>query len=186
MPMVSHLVDLEPFTEDDFATLISWVKSPEELMQFAGPEFSYPLTEAQLYKVIHDEKRHPFKVTPPELGEMIGYAEVYMGEKVAYLSRLLIADPEQRGKGLGTSLVYELLDFAFMVLAQPRAVLNVSDGNKDAIRCYEKAGFVLNPNLKTERTVNGKTWTLLHMSINRADWIAAHGDTPPESYFGEE
>jgi len=154
-------------------------------MQFAGPEFTYPLTGSQLYKVIHDEKRHAFKVTPHGVGQMIGYAEIYLGEKAAYLCRLLIADPEQRGKGLGTSLVYELLDFAFMVLDQQRAVLNVFEWNKAAIRCYEKAGFVLNPNMKTERKINDQTWTLLHMALNRVDWVA-HDDTPPEPYINAD
>lgn len=176
--MTPSLVELEPFTEADFDTLISWVDSQEMLMQFAGPGFSYPLTKEQLAHSQCDVKRYAFRVLACGIKSMIGYGEVYLGEQAAYLGRLLIADQNSRGMGLGGSLVNKLLEFAFMVLNQQRVALNVFDWNKAAIRCYEKAGFVINPNLKAKRFVNGQNWTALNLTIARADWIGLHQTYP--------
>ncbi|MDB5197440.1 MAG: hypothetical protein JWP88_1811 [Flaviaesturariibacter sp.] len=172
--MHEQLVSLDPFTESDYDTLISWVDNAEMLMQFAGPAFTYPLTRAQLERSQSDANRYAFKVALFGQELMIGYAKVYLGENIAYLGRLLIADPENRNKGLGASLVYELLDLTFIELGQKRVALNVFDWNKAAIRCYEKAGFVINPNLKVERFIDGQSWTALNMTIDQADWMAKH------------
>jgi len=46
------MIKLEPFTSKDFLRLINWMDSERELVQFAGPIFSYPLTENQLTEYI--------------------------------------------------------------------------------------------------------------------------------------
>ncbi len=43
-------IRIEKFSETDFDTLLSWVKDEKELIQFAGPIFSFPLTKEQLIK----------------------------------------------------------------------------------------------------------------------------------------
>ena len=42
------MIRLKPFTARDFLRLINWMDSERELVQFAGPTFSFPLTEKQL------------------------------------------------------------------------------------------------------------------------------------------
>lgn len=46
------LIRLEPFSKQDFDLLISWVDSPEFLMQWGGTDVSYPLDEKQLNQYI--------------------------------------------------------------------------------------------------------------------------------------
>ena len=46
------MIELKPFTENDFPIFKSWIHSEEELFQFAGPIFTYPLTDEQLTKYI--------------------------------------------------------------------------------------------------------------------------------------
>ena len=77
-----------------------------------------------------------------------------------------------RGKGLCSPIVDQLLQIVFQQLNQSRVELNVFDWNAGAIRCYEKAGFVINPNKKLERTVNGKTWIALNLILDTSTWIA--------------
>ncbi|HVF80655.1 MAG TPA: GNAT family protein, partial [Flavisolibacter sp.] len=142
--------------------LISWIDSEELLMQFAGPEFRFPLTKEQLDKSVNDSNRYAFKVVDAEQ-ETIGHAEIYLTENSACLCRIIIGEKELRGKGVGQLIVRLLLNFAFTELNQDKAELNVFDWNTTAIKCYEKAGFVVSPSKKLERTVNGKVWTAVNM-----------------------
>ena len=60
------MIRLEPFATSDFNKLISWVDSEEDLIQFAGPIFKFPLTERQLEKYLEDKSRFAFKVIETE------------------------------------------------------------------------------------------------------------------------
>ncbi len=53
---------LHEFTHKDFENLISWVNNEKELIQFAGPIFSFPLTKEQLNDYLKDPNRYPFKI----------------------------------------------------------------------------------------------------------------------------
>jgi RimJ/RimL family protein N-acetyltransferase len=56
------MIELYPFTSSDFETFKSWVNSEEELVQFAGPLFNYPLTDTQLHRYIQMTDKRPLKV----------------------------------------------------------------------------------------------------------------------------
>jgi hypothetical protein len=40
-----YRIRLEPFGQQNYADLISWINNAEELMQFGGPLFKFPITE---------------------------------------------------------------------------------------------------------------------------------------------
>lgn len=164
------MIRLEQFDRSCYDDLISWIDTPEALMQFAGPAFKFPLTKEQLDQSLSDRNRIAFKVIDTGSNTFIGCAEIYLTEKSAYLGRILIGDKQLRGKGVGKVIVDELLNFAFKVLSQSEVQLNVFDWNTAAIKCYEKAGFVLDPDKKLEREVNGQTWIALNMRIDYSSW----------------
>jgi len=91
-------------------------------------------------------------------------------EHSAYLGKILIGIKEQRGKGLGQQIVHLLLDVAFSTLGQPKVELNVFDWNIEAIKCYEKVGFVINPGKKNERQIKNETWTAINMVLDKSKW----------------
>jgi RimJ/RimL family protein N-acetyltransferase len=165
------MIALKRFGEQDFTLLASWVDTAEMLMQFAGPALHFPLTDGQMAEALSDPKRHAFTAIDAHSGQMVGYGEVCRGETKTYLGRIII-DPTKRGSGYGASLVGRLIEYAFIRLDQAQVALNVFDWNTAAIRCYERAGFCVNPNLKAERTVNGEHWTALNMTLDRAAWQA--------------
>ncbi len=166
------MVQFRKFTSSDYDTLISWVDNEETLMQFAGPAFSFPLDHKQLDQSLEDPKRFAFKVI--ELNElvMIGYAEIFLKENIACLARIIIGNKEFRGKGIGQEIVEQLLRYTFIDLDQSKAELNVFDWNVSAIKCYEKTGFIINPDKKTENTINGKVWISLNMILDKKKWEA--------------
>jgi RimJ/RimL family protein N-acetyltransferase len=161
------MIRLEKFDRQDFANLISWIDSEETLVQIAGRQMTYPITEAQLDHSQADTNRHAFNIVNQETGKSVGHCELYMLENSAKIDRLIIGDPSLKGKGLCGQIMKLLLEYGFTVLSQSKIELNVFDWNTAAIRCYEKAGFSKNSDKTTQFKINGRTWIALNMSIDK-------------------
>ncbi|MGG9971323.1 GNAT family N-acetyltransferase [Ferruginibacter sp. SUN002] len=165
------MIQLQKFSSTDYDILLSWIDSEELLMQFAGPAFTFPLTADQLDRSLNDRNRYAFKVIQINTKAMIGYAEICIKENTACLCRILIGDKSLRGKGIGQKIVEQLLEYAFAKLDQQTAELNVYDWNTAAIKCYEKLGFEINPDKKSESRINEKIWISLNMHLQKEKWI---------------
>jgi len=164
-------IKIEKFSKEDFSRLISWINCEEILVQFAGPIFSFPLTDDQLEAYLTDRKRSAFKVINANDNTVIGHAEIYlMKDNVAKLCRVLIGENKNRGKGIGQKIVSELLKFSFIKLGVYCAELNVYDWNISAIKCYEKMGFSINKGVFNTVIVNGNEWVSLNMTTNKSVW----------------
>jgi RimJ/RimL family protein N-acetyltransferase len=166
------MIKLEPFTKSDFTRLISWIDNLEELVQFAGPNFSFPLTTEQLEKYLSDENSFAFKIIETGSNKTIGHCEIYKSESSAKLCRILIGEKIFRGRGLGAEIVNQLLEKSFMQFNYSLAELNVYDWNIGAIKCYEKSGFKINTDKTKIIIVDGKPWTSLNMIITKAEWLS--------------
>ncbi|HSY62465.1 MAG TPA: GNAT family N-acetyltransferase [Cytophaga sp.] len=165
------MIFLSPFNQNDFERFKSWIKSQDELFQFAGPIFTYPLTDEQLITYINDSRRITFKVIHSNTNEVIGHCELNFENALPRLSRILIADTNARDKGLGKLIVHKMLEELFIKRNFDTADLNVFDWNKNAIRCYEQVGFAINPAIVKSQMNNGEAWTALNMVISKKDWL---------------
>jgi RimJ/RimL family protein N-acetyltransferase len=164
--MEIFVIRLEKFTENDFDNLISWITTEEDLIQFAGTIFSYPLSKEQLHKYIENPNVNAFKVLYDGESAPIGHAEIFLpNNNVPRLCRILIGNKNYRGKGLGEQIVRELLKICFDKFNSDRVELNVYDWNASAIKTYEKVGFKVNPENKRIILVNSKSWTSVNMFI---------------------
>ena len=161
------MLKLELFTKEDYARLISWIENEEELIQFAGPVFTFPLTEKQLEKYSEDNCRFAYKVIEINSNQTIGHCEIYLSEKSTKLCRILIGEKSFRGKGLGLEIVKRLLEKCFNQFNSLFVELNVYDWNTGAIKCYEKAGFKINKDKYKTIAVNGKKWTSINMFVDK-------------------
>lgn len=164
------MITLLQFEKSDFPLFKSWIRSAEELLQFAGPYFSFPLTDYQLEKYIQDPKRNTFKIIDTATKEIIGHCELSFERDIPRLCRILIAKSSERNKGYGRSTVNELLKLLFTEGNYEIADLNVYDWNHNAIRCYEAVGFRINENIISEVTIGNETWKSLNMNISKSDW----------------
>lgn len=166
------MITLEAFEAHDFERLINWLGSEEILIQFGGPLFSFPLTSAQLLDYKNDKNRLSYKVVELPGREVIGHAELFLSEQpeAIKICRILIGAETKRGQGVGQQVINELLKIAFLKLGKEKVELNVYDWNTNAIKCYEKVGFVLNPQKTFQSEVKGKTWTAVNMTISKAHW----------------
>jgi len=165
------MIRLEKFDAAFYPQLIGSIKDAHELMQFAGPEFTFPLTEEQIEKSLSDKNRIAFRVVNVSNGSTIGHCEICFKDSFANLGRILIMDQTLRGKGIGKQIVTLLLEFILENSKQRKVELNVFDFNTSAIKCYEKIGFVINPDKKFVREMDHETWTALNMNLDLDNWI---------------
>jgi RimJ/RimL family protein N-acetyltransferase len=168
-------ITLQAFAREDFQRLISWISSPEFLLQWAGPIFRFPLDTAQLkgYLAAVGETppvRRIFKAVAG--GEVVGHIEldaINRRNSSARMSRVLITDAWQ-GRGAGRAMVQALLEFGFGELGLHRIDLVVFDFNLTAIACYEKAGFVREGQIRDARRMGDGYWSLYQMSMLENEW----------------
>ena len=132
---------LIPFSAEHFWWLAKWITDKEILFQSSGTYFRFPLSLQQLenYQEKHPDRRFYMSYlddTPYAFGELIPKAD-----QPPRLARLLIGDPNLRGKGLGELFVRELIEEARRLYAPEELDLFVLEWNTSAIRCYQKVGF---------------------------------------------
>lgn len=166
------MIQLEKFSKDDFDKFISWIISEEELVQFAGPLFTYPLSHQQLNDYLLQHKKSPYKIRFIETGEIIGHCELNFENELPRLSRILIGEKSLRNKGIGTLVLYQIIDLLFTTTTHQAVDLSVFDWNHNAIACYHKIGFKIRPELKSSMLVSGKNWNAFNMILQREDYLA--------------
>jgi RimJ/RimL family protein N-acetyltransferase len=166
------MIQLLTFGPEDFDQLISWAPTPEILLQFAGPDFDFPLTHGQLAQSIKTAGRHSYKVVESATVESIGHAEIVVSNKNAHLCRILIGDERLRGRGVGRKIVHELLRKSFGELECKTASLYVYDWNKSAVQCYRKEGFTVSEEERKVSKIGNEQWLALRMINDREKWKA--------------
>lgn len=162
------MVRLEQFTSDDFDTLIGWISTEEDMVQFSGPIFTFPITHEQLRRYISTENRMVFRVTDSETGQIIGHAElnaIDTRNKNARVCRVLVGNVGMRSKGYGVEIIRALIKYAFEILDLHRLDLGVFDFNKPAIKCYQKCGFEIEGLLRENTRVGDVYWSTYNMGI---------------------
>ena len=165
------MIELTPFKPSDFDRFISWIDSKELLITIAGTVLTYPLTTDQLHTYLNDSKSISFNVVDIIQSKTIGHAEIIRtGIGTCKLDKILIGDKAIRGKGIGEELMNELLDYSFGKLDINEVELYVYDWNIAGIKCYEKVGFVINPDKIQTTNLDNIEWTALNMTIDRNKW----------------
>lgn len=172
------MIRLAYFDSNDFTQLMDWIKDEEALMNWSGSLFSYPLTQSSLEWYIEDvndiEESEAFiyKAIEQDTQKVVGHISlggVSKKNRSARISRVLI-DPESQGKGYCKQMVQAVLKIGFEELKLHRICLGVYDFNKAAMRCYEKAGMVIEGTNRDCLLFNGKWWSLVEMSMLEEEW----------------
>jgi RimJ/RimL family protein N-acetyltransferase len=173
-------ISLEPFTEADFARLISWIDSPESLFEWAGATFTYPLDEAQLERYLRESPaphlgRLMFKAVHRDICEVVGHIELLridQDQASASVCHLLVA-PEARGQGISGAVLTALLARAFGELGLHRIELRAYESNPALIAYYERIGFVKEGVLRESGRFGEEYRSVVVMSMLEHEWRAA-------------
>lgn len=86
------------------------------------------------------------------------------------ITRIYIADPDDRGKGYGEEALRLILDYAFLVLHTERVTIDYFEGNKIAAALYTKVGFTSEGLMRHAGKKNGKYYNLQLKSMLRAEY----------------
>lgn len=166
------MITLTPFTKDDFSRFISWVDTASFMYQFAGPIFSFPITEEQLNNYLNVRNRRIYNIIDSNRNP-IGHCEINnidLKNKNARLCRILIAKKEDRNKGYGSKIIELLLAICFNDLQLHRVDLGVFEFNIGAIKCYQKCGFTIEGLMRDSFIIDGHFESTYNMSILKPEW----------------
>jgi RimJ/RimL family protein N-acetyltransferase len=177
MSRANHIV-FRGFRLRDAEALISWASSADELLQWSGPHFSFPLDKKQLraYAKSASEKRQLISGVLEGTDAVVAHAELNLlpEHELGQIRRVIVA-PELRGQGIGRELIQWLVNLSFVDLRLNRLELVVFDFNERARRCYEAAGFKEEGRAKQARRASGDYWDLIYMAQLRG-WYDRPGE----------
>lgn len=173
-------IQLKPFKQGDIPKLISWVDSAAFCMHWGGPSFQWPLTEEQLVTYIKENdgdepERLIFKAVNEDTGETVGHislGKLDRSNKTGRIGKVLVGNPEDRGKGIAGQMVKAICRIGFEDLELERISLGVFDFNHTAIRAYERVGFRQEGLMRSFRQVGVERWNLIEMAMLKDDWFS--------------
>ncbi|HEX8358214.1 MAG TPA: GNAT family protein [Segetibacter sp.] len=178
------MIKLEYFNREDFRQLIDWMSSEHLITNWAGSLFKFPLTEESLDWYVEDtnDMEHSdafiYKAVSTTTGKTIGHislGSVSEKNRSARISRVLIGNTSERGKGYCKGMINAILKIGFEDLKLHRISLGVYDFNTSAIRCYEKCGLVKEGLMRDVLKFDDSTyWSLYEMSILEDEWRSLH------------
>ncbi len=178
------MIKLEYFSKEDFSLLMEWMNSEHLMTNWAGSLFRYPLTEGSLDWYIsetndlHTSDAFIYKAVSTETGHTVGHislGSVSPKNRAGRISRVLVGNTSERGKGICSGMVNAVLNIGFEELKLHRISLGVYDFNRAAIRCYEKCGFKKEGLMRDVlRYDDGTYWSLLEMGILEDEWKELH------------
>jgi RimJ/RimL family protein N-acetyltransferase len=86
-----------------------------------------------------------------------------------------IGDAAMRGRGYGADMIETLLRVCFEVVGVRKVRLEVFEFNENAIRLYERLGFVLEGVFRKEMFCRGRFWDVRRYGLFRGEWERARG-----------
>jgi RimJ/RimL family protein N-acetyltransferase len=172
------MIRLEFFKRSDFEQLMAWVDTEELLMNWAGSLFSFPLTPESLEWYISDindpanSEAMVYKAVEADTGQTVGHislGSLSPKNRSGRITRVLVG-PEYQGKGYCCQMVRALLAIGFEQMHLHRISLGVYDFNTAAIKCYQKAGMMVEGTVRDCLLYNGQWWSMVEMSMLEGEY----------------
>ncbi|WP_339322136.1 GNAT family protein [Paenibacillus sp. FSL W8-0194] len=172
------MITLMYFEPPDFDKLIEWSGDEAFLLQWSGPQFTYPLTTDQLNDYLNDANdkttstKFIYKAVEEDTKQLVGHislGNVDRYNRSARIGKVLLSN-DHRGKGYGKQMINSVLRIGFEEFKLHRISLGVFDFNTSAINCYERVGFVREGLIRDARRYKDSFWNLIEMSILEAEW----------------
>ncbi|HAN20238.1 MAG: hypothetical protein A2Y15_05130 [Clostridiales bacterium GWF2_36_10] len=139
------MISIRTLQDDDAEYIVKYNENTDEnfLNQWGGGRFyTYPLTVEQIINRIKNKDNTRYFAILND-GLMIGAVEldfIDWDNKKCNVCRFLIEE-KSRGHGYGTEALKLVTQYALDELHMKNVYLSVFDFNKNALRCYEKAGY---------------------------------------------
>ena len=137
-------VTLRRATVDDLHLIVDAIRTPEDLVMWAGPRHDWPVTHddlaADLAQMAATDTCLSWMVLDSD-NASVGYVELTVSAELAtgHVSRVLVL-PHVRGRGFGRALMHAVINAA-NERALTTVTLNVHHENARARSLYEQLGF---------------------------------------------
>ncbi|MEO6582895.1 MAG: GNAT family protein [Ferruginibacter sp.] len=173
------MIELSYFDRNDFEQLKEWITDEELLMNWSGSLFTYPLTDKSLDWYLEDVNIKPksnaylYKAIDTFTGRVVGHISlggISKKNKSGRISRVLVGNSADRGKGYCHQMVSAILKIGFEDLKLHRISLGVYSFNTSALKCYQRVGFSIEGTQREVLSFKGNWWSLVEMSILNREW----------------
>ncbi|OPH57833.1 aminoglycoside adenylyltransferase [Paenibacillus ferrarius] len=173
------MITLQYFEPSDFQELISWSGDEAFLLQWAGTQFKFPLSEDQLLEYLKDSNdmntsnKLIYKAVDLETNQTIGHISIGgidRQNRSGRVGKVLVGNQSVRGKGYGKQMIQQILKIGFEDLKLHRISLGVFEFNESALLCYEKSGFIKEGLVRDARRYKDSYWNLIEMGILEDEW----------------
>ena len=168
---------LRDLTIEDVEDRYHWSLDQEVTKYLSFPDKYPPFTKQQTLdwiKICMSYKNgYLQKAVLTEDGRHIGWVDlknIDQTNKNAELG-IVIGDKRYWGKGYGISALKAMLDVGFTKLGLEKIWLRVDYDNTNAIKCYEKCGFVKEGMMRKDRIRKGESINRYRFSILREGFI---------------
>ncbi len=136
-----------------------------------------PLSLTEYRRGLHDRGaqvaeglKHFFTIVECASGRAIGSCDLRPDESgESAMMGLWIGEPYQ-GKGLGTAVIAELVNYAFRNLGMSRLEADVFVGNHRSRRAFERNGFVLSRTIPAAVIKRGEPIDEWRLVLERTQW----------------
>lgn len=166
---------LRPLTLDDTDRVVAWRNSDAVRKNFIYREF---FTREGHENWVHTqiETGHVVQMVICDSADDRPLGSVYIRDIDRKHSKaeygIFIGEADARGRGVGTAAAKLMLRYCFEEERLHRIYLRALADNGQAIRSYEKAGFVREGYLREDVFVDGKYRDVVWMAILAKDWDA--------------
>jgi len=133
--------------------------------------------EAIEKEVDESKKLFHFMIRDKQDGRLLGFVRID-GIEWSHGTgslKLAIGDPADRGKGYGGEALQLMLRFAFSELNLYRVAAVVVEDNPEALKFFQRCGFVEEVRRRKAILRDGQAWDSIHLGILRDEWMAIHG-----------
>jgi len=169
-------VRLRPLRKSDVEKSIVWRNDPEIRENAIG--YRFPVTEEMEEKwfesALDDQSRTRviFAIESLEEGALLGFLHL---SQIDWIARrcyfgITIGEKQYQGKGFGADSMIVLLKYAFECLNLRKICLEVASYNENAIRLYQKFGFVEEGVLREHLYLEGKYHDVVVMRIFQSEF----------------
>jgi RimJ/RimL family protein N-acetyltransferase len=186
------LIHLAPIDHDKDAEIEARWSKDLTLMRALSRQVAMPQSVAQMkkkYEAIEKEveeskKLFYFTIRGKDDSRLLGFVRLEWIEWTHGTGnlRLAIGDPAERNKGYGTDAMALIMNIAFNELNLYRLSAILGEDNPDALRFFQRHGFIEEVRRLKAILRDGKTWDLIHLGILRDEWqsLAAKSEAANE------
>ncbi|MFP4497815.1 MAG: GNAT family N-acetyltransferase [Vulcanimicrobiota bacterium] len=167
----SHRLRLRPIRKEDIDKWLIWLND-EEVMKYLSVYGVNRMQEESFFETMTKSNNEKVFTIETKEGEPVGVTglhKIHWEWRNAELG-IIIGEKKHWNKGFCTEAMRLMVEIGFNRMNLNSIYLRVCEFNQHAVKCYEKAGFVIEGRLRQHHYFNGRYSDEIFMSIIKEDF----------------